>query len=244
MSLLADLRVLFHLAVAPVRGRTHAERLNSFYGKQAAGYDAFRERLLHGRQELYQQRLPCPAGGVWVDIGGGTGRNLEYLGSGLNRLRQVYIVDLSRALLGKARERIRRQGWTQVETLLGDAAAFALPGGAAADVVTFSYSLTMIPDWFAAIDRAWDLLRPGGVIGVVDFFIGRKYPEPGRARHGWLTRAFWPAWFALDNVFLSPDHVPYLQRRFAPLYLDQRRGRVPYLLGLKAPYYLFVGQKP
>ena len=35
----------------------------------------------------------------------------------------------------------------------------------------------MIPDWFAAVDHAWRLLRPGGTIGVVDFYVGRKHPE-------------------------------------------------------------------
>ena len=55
------------------------------------------------------------------------------------------------------------------------------------DVVTFSYSLTMIPDWFLAVDHAWRLLRPGGTIGVVDFYVSRKHPDPGWRRHPWST---------------------------------------------------------
>ena len=50
------------------------------------------------------------------------------------------------------------------------------PPEAPVDVVTFSYSLTMIPDWFAAIENALRMLRPGGQIGVVDFYVSRKYP--------------------------------------------------------------------
>ena len=34
------------------------------------------------------------------------------------------------------------------------------------DVVTFSYALTMIPDWRAAIRNAFRMLKPGGRIGV------------------------------------------------------------------------------
>jgi len=32
------------------------------------------------------------------------------------------------------------------------------------DVVTFSYSLSMMPDWLAALDNAKRILRPGGQI--------------------------------------------------------------------------------
>ena len=67
------------------------------------------------------------------------------------------------------------------------------------------------------------MLRPGGTIGVVDFFVSRKYPEAGRGRHGWFTRSFWPLWFSVDNVSLSPDHVPFLHRCFeAAEYLEGR----------------------
>ena len=53
--------------------------------------------------------------------------------------------------------------------MLADATRFRPPEGAA-DVVTFSYSLTMIPDWFAALENAAAMLKPGGTIGVVDFY--------------------------------------------------------------------------
>jgi hypothetical protein len=67
MSLLSDLRVLFRMTLSPVRGKTHAERLESFYAGQADDYDGFREHLLHGRRELYGQ-LPVSHGGVWVEV--------------------------------------------------------------------------------------------------------------------------------------------------------------------------------
>jgi S-adenosylmethionine-diacylgycerolhomoserine-N-methlytransferase len=45
-------------------------------------------------------------------------------------------------------------------------------------------------------------------------------------------------------VFLSQDHLPYLQSKFNTLSLLEKKGFVPYMLGLKAPYYIFIGQKP
>lgn len=237
-----DLRILWHLVVSRATGNTHEERLESFYKGQAGGYDAFRRRLLHGREELFT-KLPVAPGGVWVDLGAGTGENAERWGSRIREFQQGYLVDLSSSLLKVAGERIRERGWTNVSTVHADATKFMPPEGAA-DVVTMSYSLTMIPDWFAAVDQAYRMLKPGGVLGVVDFFVARKYPADGLIKHPWSTRNFWAMWFANDNVFLNPDHIPYLQAKFETLELAQRRGKVPYLPFIRAPHYYFIGRKP
>ena len=241
VSLSARLKVLYRMALAPIRGASHAERLESFYSDQADHYDLSRAGLLRGRRELVEL-LPVPCGGVWVEMGGGTGANLEHLGRRRARLWKVYVVDLSPSLLEVARRRKETLGWSNVELVKADATTFT-PPVEAVDVVTFSYSLTMIPDWFAAIDRAWEMLRPGGVIGVVDFYVSRKYPAQGRVRHPWPTRTLWPAWFASDNVYLSADHVDYLHHRFEPAHFSEHRGGTKYPPVARVPYYQFVGTK-
>ncbi|EAQ82581.1 class I SAM-dependent methyltransferase [Blastopirellula marina] len=243
MGIASDLKVLYHLAVKPVRGENHAERLESFYGGQAEAYDDFRKRLLQGRQEMYAS-LDLPEGGVWVDMGGGTGSNLEYRGDDIPKMKSVYVVDLASSLLKVCDERIQARGWeTSAKTVEADATKFT-PEEGLADVVTFSYSLTMIPDWFAAMDNALRILKPGGLIGVVDFYVSRKYPHEGRTQHGWFNRNFWPVWFSSDNVHPSADHLPYLQRQFETVTLEERRAKVPYLPLVRTPYYYFVGRKP
>jgi S-adenosylmethionine-diacylgycerolhomoserine-N-methlytransferase len=239
--LVNDLKVLFHLVLKPVRGDDHATRLESFYAGQAEHYDDFRRRLLQGRKELWRD-LPAPEGGVWVDLGGGTGSNLEFLGERIHRLQKIYVVDLSPSLLAVCRRRVAERGWSNVEAIEADATRFrpAEP----ADVVTFSYSLTMIPDWFTALENARAMLKQGGVIGIVDFYVSRKHPHDGLTRHGWLTREFWPMWFAGDNVFPSPDHLPFLHRHFEPLHVSEHRAKTPYLPLVRAPYYRFIGRKP
>jgi len=241
VELLSDLKTLYYLTAQPVRGDSHAERLESFYRAQASGYDRFRQRLLHGRRELWES-LPVPRGGTWIDMGGGTGQNLEHFGQRIADLAKVYVVDLCPSLLAVARQRVQRHGWTNVELVEADVTSFH-PAEPSVDVVTFSYSLTMVPNWFAAVEQAHRLLRPGGLIGVVDFYVSRKHPPPGCCRHGWWTRTFWPAWFARDNVFLSADHVPFLHQHFLPVHFQERRARLPYVPLLRVPYYTFVGRR-
>jgi S-adenosylmethionine-diacylgycerolhomoserine-N-methlytransferase len=241
MGLTSDLRVLYHLAFTRTRGQTHGDRLEAFYRAQAGDYDDFRRRLLHGREEMVRG-LDAADGARLIDMGGGTGSNIEYLGDRLPRLDSVRIVDLCPSLLQTANERIRRNGWTNVRTVLADATTYE-PEDGPVDLVTFSYSLTMMPNWFQIIDRAHAFLKPGGMIGVADFYISRKWPAPGMRKHGALQRFLWPTWFGFDNVFLSPDHLPCLQSRFQTVRLEERFGKVPYLPLLKAPYYIFLGRK-
>ena len=224
----------------PVRGATHEERLENFYATQAEHYDAFRKRLLHGRTELYQS-LDIPDGAYWVDFGGGTGANLECRADDMHRFGRVEVVDLSSSLLEIADRRIEQHGWDNVQTTCCDVTKFE--PDRPVDVVTFSYSLTMIPDWFRAINQAMKILKPGGTIGVVDFYVSRKHPEPDRRRHWSLTQWFWPTWFRHDNVFLSPDHLPYLSQHFDPASIHESSGGIPWVPLLRVPYYRFVGTK-
>lgn len=241
-SLRADIRILWQLLLSPVRGDTHAERLESFYGRQAADYDSFRARMLHGRNELMSW-INFPAAAVWVDMGAGTGHNFAVVSDRLDSNGNVHLVDLSKSLLEVARHRVRQADRADVQFHHADATLFELPN-ASVDVVTFCYSLTMIPDWFEAISVAERILKPGGTIAVADFYVSRKYALQGSRQHPWLSRTFWSLWFAADNVFLSGDHLAMLRRRFDCQRCEESLGSVPYLPLLRAPYYLFLGRKP
>lgn len=242
MAFVSDMKILYHMLFKPVRGSNHAERMESFYGDQAQDYDDFRRRLLKGREELWQN-LPKEEGCIWVDMGGGTGANIENFGDDIDKPAKIYVVDLSNSLLKVASDRFQKKGWNNVITCEADATKF-IPEEGYADVVTFSYSLTMIPNWFAAIEHAKKILKPGGRIGVVDFYVSRKYPAENLKRHGWFTRTIWPPWFSTDNVFPSADHLPFLQHHFETDFVQESTNRLPYVPLIRTPYYLFGGRKP
>lgn len=235
----AEGRILLQLLRGQPRRGTHQERLQAFYGPQASHYDAFRERLLHGRRELIE-RLDLPAGARVVELGGGTGRNLLFFGERLSGFAQVELVDLCPAMLEEARKRFALQ--PNVRVVETDAVGYRSP--MTPDCVYFSYSLTMIPAWRAAIDNAFSMLAPGGVLGVVDFYVSEPIPAPGAVHHDAFTRFFWPRWFAHDGVRPNPEHLRHLRELLPDHCLEERLGPVPYLPGLRVPYYLFVGRKP
>lgn len=205
-------------------------RLQDFYAPQAERYDAFRERLLHGRTELLE-RLEIGDGMRVVELGCGTGSSLERMGPRAPRCAGIHLVDLCPALLAIARR--RAAGCDNVEVIEADAARWQPP--AAVDRVFLSYALTMIPDWEAVIANAVAMLKPGGRMGVVDFHL----PSSGSA----LGNGFWRRWFAHDGVHLSAAHLPTLLEQMPAAWTEERCAPLPYLPGLQAPYYLFIGHR-
>jgi S-adenosylmethionine-diacylgycerolhomoserine-N-methlytransferase len=233
----SDAQVLLHLLRGQPRRGSHAERLQAFHAPQARLYDQFRERLLHGRAELIERLSPAP-GMTVVELGGGTGRNLLFFGERLRDLESLEIVDLCPALLDQARLRTRDLPNVRVV----EANATSYQPAAPVDCVYFSYSLTMIPDWRAAVDNALAMLKPNGQLGAVDFYVSAARPHAGGVRHGLFTRLFWPRWFAHDGVSLTPDHLQSLRRLVPKHRCIERLGAVPYLPGVRVPYYIFVGR--
>jgi S-adenosylmethionine-diacylgycerolhomoserine-N-methlytransferase len=238
-ALRADFAVLASLLRGMPRGRPDAAALSAFYGPQARHYDRFRERLLQGRAELIA-RLPLFEHARIVELGGGTGRNAEFFGAARDRVEALEIVDVCAPLLDEARARARRM--PRLRVVEADATTYR--PDRPVDVVYFSYALTMIPDWRAAIANAIAMLKPGGTLGVVDFHVSAAQPAPGCIRHSALTRCFWPFWFRHDGVRVSSEHLPLLRRRLPDHEFREARAKVPYLPFARVPYYVFVGRKP
>jgi len=228
----ADAGILLRMLRGLPRAGSHAERLEGFYAPQAERYDAFRTRLLHGRDALIEA-LEIPAAARVVELGCGTGRNLAAIEKvrPVATLSSIQLVDLCPALLAVARQRVL--GMDNVEIIEADATLWR--PAAPVDRVYLSYALTMMPDWRAVLANAYAMLAPGGRLGLVDFHL----PERG----GRLGNRFWRTWFAHDGVALSGEHLRTLQTTFLHSITRECRAAVPYLPGLRAPYYLFVGVK-
>lgn len=221
------------------RSGEHGDRLAAFYAPQVEHYDRFRERLLRGRRELLDE-LALPMRAHIVELGGGTGQVCEMLAERLNVVRRYDVVDVCAPMIEQARRRAR--ALPVLRPVLADACTWQPEHPV--DIVIASYSLTMMPDWRAAIDNAWRMLKPGGYIAVVDFHVSSKEPDPGQARHGAWTRGFWPRWFARDGVRVGSELLPALRRRFTDHTLVDTWAPLPYLPWMRVPYFRFVGRRP
>lgn len=236
------LQSYLHYLFQPIQGTSHQERLEFFYHKQAENYDAMRKGLLHGREKLLAN-LKIPKNCTWVDFGGGTGYLMHLLSKNQRaRIKSYHLVDLSPSMLQVAEHSLKTLPLNK-SFHCEDICQFQLKDQEKADIVSFSYALSMVPNWFMAMDNAFELLADGGQVAVIDFHVSRKYPSPGLTRHNGWTRAFWPLFFGINNVHPSGDHVPYLKYRFKESYFFENRGAVPGWPFEKIPYYGFIGAK-
>lgn len=247
MPLAADIKTLISLGKGPIYKwlfrRNPEKYLRYFYSSQAANYDQFRSRLLHGRESLFQG-LSLPPSGVWMDYGCGTGASLEFVGERAHGLSKILLVDCCDSLLEVAEKRSRQLGFRNVEIVRCE--PNQVPNRVA-DTVSLSYALTMIAGWRTLIGELnLKVLKPGGTIAVVDFISASSRLSTTGVEAGsdsFLIRKFWPWWFSLDGVYLTPAHYLELRRLFNERFSHFCNGRVPYLMGMKAPYYQFVGTK-
>lgn len=238
--------------VGKMKAKPHEQQqhLEQFYKNQAHIYDTTREVLLKGRRECLQlavSHLQKNKDLVWIDIGGGTGKNIEYMDeikSIAKNFKAVYLVDLSPSLCEIAQQRFAAKKWSNVHVLVADACDFSIDYGKA-DLITFLYSLSMIPTFNSAIDNAVDLLDPSGVIGCVDFgiqssdtYMGRINTVGGLVNRNipWILRNFWRIWFEADKVFLDSSRRNYLEYKFGTLKsvnnYNKKLGRIPYYIWL------------
>jgi len=189
--------------------------MNAMYAYQRHFYDLTRKYWLLGRDRLID-RLAVPPGGTVLEIGCGTGRNLIAVARRYPSTR-LYGLDISAEMLTTARAKIQAAGLTRRVTLVeGDATNFdaeALFGVAHFDRVFFSYSLSMIPDWRAALRQGARAAR--GTVHLVDFGQQEGYPR-------WFQRVM-TVWLEKFHVFPRAN-LPAalneldLKAQFRPLY--------------------------
>lgn len=179
--------------------------MDRIYRHQRHLYDATRKYYLLGRDQLIADLAP-PEGGTVLEIGCGTGRNLiaaarAYPSASLSGL------DVSALMLERAAAGVGRAGLDgRIRLGQGDAARFsshALFDRRDFDRVFLSYSLSMIPDWEAAINAALAAVAPGGRLHLVDF--GRQEDLP------WVFRALLYAWLRRFHVVPSEAHEEALR---------------------------------
>lgn len=153
--------------------------LTELYKKRARFYDwsAQLYYLIGFREWAYRKKavrsLCLRPGETVVEIGCGTGLNFRLLRDEVGDSGRVIGVDLTDAMLAKARERVEAEEWRNVELVRSDAASFTFPDGL--DGILSTFALTLVPEYDDVIARGARSLRRGGRWVVADL----KLPAGG-----------------------------------------------------------------
>lgn len=184
-----------------------------FYKFHALIYDKTRWMILHGRRGAAEQ-MGLRGDSSVLEVGCGTGLNFRFVQERIDPQRSKLVgLDFSQDMLRVAEKRVAAAGWPNVELVHGDATQLRL--GRQFDAILFGYSLTMIPDWRAALRCAREHLKPAARLVVLDFGRFAGWGPFGGIMRGWLR---------LNHVETLAPYVEYMRELFPNLEVSQWLG--------------------
>lgn len=199
----------------------HDTKVEGYYKFQSRIYDATRWGFLFGRQQILNKIPDLPTNPRILEVGCGTGKNIglmEYLFPDA----KIYGIDLSRAMLQKARQ---KTGDTTKITLINKSYGSEQIELKPFDLILFSYSLTMAGEKTCAIlQQAYEDLKPNGHIAVADFLS--------------TPSTFFQAWMKRNHVNIDGSLLPLLNKYFIQKYSSIN----PAYFGLWN-YFMFWGKR-
>ncbi|WP_312911405.1 class I SAM-dependent methyltransferase [Natronosalvus caseinilyticus] len=180
--------------VSSAEHEAHLERSRKVWNRWSDWY-AMSERDFEPIREDAIDHLDLRPGDRVLDVGCGPGVNFEPIRRAIGKDGRLVAVDYSPAMVAKARERIDRYGWKNVEVHRVDATTVAFDDWFDAAVATLSMSV--MPDVRRAVENVHRLLVPGGSFVVFD--LGAVPAGPARVANPFLR------WFLRWYANWNPD---------------------------------------
>ena len=124
-----------------------------------------------------------------------------------------------------------------------------MPKKGTVDLITMSYSYSMIPDQRAAMTNATALLKGGGegLLAIADFFLKGNYDDclPNFSRNLRMLESYLQKqWFAMDHVhLLTEEQLSYGQPALEVIWDNRFRGGVPFLPILQPYHGVYIMEK-
>lgn len=146
-------------------------------------YDRALEDLYVPFRPAAVEALRLAEGASVLDLPCGTGQSFALLASAVGPAGSVLGVDASGGMLRRARRRVERAGWHHVavqRAAAADVDAGLLAGALGTpevDGVLCALGLTALPEWEAAFERLFSLLRPGGRFVLFDVYAAERTRE-------------------------------------------------------------------
>lgn len=119
------------------------------------------------------------AGDTVVDLGSGAGNDCFVARSIVGATGRVIGIDMTEAMIGKARVNASKLGYDNVEFRLGEIEDVPLESGVA-DVVVSNCVMNLVPDKKKAFAETFRIIKPGGHFSISDIVLKGRLPEAVR----------------------------------------------------------------
>ena len=115
-----------------------------------------------------------------LDVGSGAGFDSFTAGQAVGPGGKVIGVDMTEAMLDKARDTAQQMGLGQVEVRYGFAEELPVPD-ASVDVAISNGVINLCPDKYKAFEEVFRTLKPGGRLYLADIVVHKPVPDAAKA---------------------------------------------------------------
>jgi len=147
------------------------KKVYSFWGRFPSLYSAQDAITFLGRAKTIRSRavrkMGLKRGDKALEVACGSGRNFPYMIDAVGKDGFILGFDYSQEMLDAAKQLSKRNDWSNIKLVQGDAAQLKITENNFDGVVSV-LGITAIPDWEKALERCHDVLHFGGKLVVCD----------------------------------------------------------------------------
>lgn len=141
------------------------KEIKQMYKLHSKFYDITRWIFIWNRYRAIKE-LDAGRGDSVLIVGCGTGYGFDKILSRIGDSGKIIGVDYSEDMLEKARRKVEKNKWKNIELIQADASYYKAKN---IDEVLYSYSISMIPEWCKSLRNSYESLNKGGRLVIVDF---------------------------------------------------------------------------
>ena len=156
----------------------------SYYDAFSRVYDIFSPKVYYHKARNHAiEELGLQQGQTILNVPCGTGQNFEYLQQYLQNTGLILGVDLSQGMLEKAKTKIQQHEWINIQLIKRDVRELNLKwlkeyskqgNPMVIDAILCDLGLSGFPDWQQVMDQFLEILKPGGTIVIMDWYMDKK----------------------------------------------------------------------
>ncbi len=166
------------------------EKTKRRYDRWSRFYDIFDLGGVNDQKKLAVDLLNLEDDALVMDLGTGTGAIIPYLAKQLGPSGRIIGIDFSKKMVQTANRRMQKQGIANAKAMIADGTRLPFPDNHF-DAIIATFAFTSFPEPDKAMKECARVLRPGGILSILD--TGKPHEKKGTLRYRYLKAVMWRA---------------------------------------------------